>query len=228
MYTPRIDENGRDCCTRVTPHGTKAYGLRVGGTLRACSACQAHHAAIWRAMQADLRTAAPELRTKGAPILFPEEKTMTETDLTRAVGLELRRRDQGFMLGSVDLDALTYEAWEDGKTKTKKFAFKLVDGVVVVTSPRFTPPQEAVTHLEEFSSGDIYAEGVRRLRLAAATPASDFEDRWKADRLRATYATRSALDAEEPGPRLTAAELADYRAPDPYRDGIRKLQENNR
>jgi hypothetical protein len=48
-YTPRIDEHGRECCTRITEDGRKAYGIRTAsGALAVCDACREHHAATLR------------------------------------------------------------------------------------------------------------------------------------------------------------------------------------
>lgn len=65
------------------------------------------------------------------------------------------------------------------------------------------------------------------LRAATSTPESTFEEKLKADRMRAVTATRAALDAESPAPRLTTAELSAFTAPDPYRDGLSKLRERD-
>jgi hypothetical protein len=69
-----------------------------------------------------------------------------------------------------------------------------------------------------------YEQGLKTLRAATATDASRFEDEWKASRLRELEATRTALDAETPEPRLTTAELAEWTPPNAYAAGIKALQ----
>jgi hypothetical protein len=68
-----------------------------------------------------------------------------------------------------------------------------------------------------------------KLRDAAAAndQRTTFEKQYESDRLAAMAATRADLDKNPvpAGPRLTTAELADYRAPDPYADGLKKLRE---
>ena len=71
-----------------------------------------------------------------------------------------------------------------------------------------------------------YKVGLAALRAATATPARDFEDRYKAARLRdlEAEATRRAGAAEAPAPRMTSAELAPYAAPDSYEAGLKALR----
>jgi hypothetical protein len=90
---------------------------------------------------------------------------------------------------------------------------------------------EALSAAEEFTPEDSYREGIARLKAANATPLSTFEDQYKAARLRELDAEHPRLAehvAAEPRPRLTAAEVAKFKAPDPYRDGLSalKLKEN--
>jgi hypothetical protein len=73
-----------------------------------------------------------------------------------------------------------------------------------------------------------YKVGLAALRAAASTPASTFEDQYKANRQREVMATRRTLDAETPEPRMTAAELAEFAPPDVYEAGIKALQEKKR
>jgi hypothetical protein len=49
-----------------------------------------------------------------------------------------------------------------------------------------------------YPSPDIYGSGLAKLRAAAATPVSTFEDQYRASRLRDLEATRATLDAELP------------------------------
>ena len=70
-----------------------------------------------------------------------------------------------------------------------------------------------------------YEGALAVMRAATATAASTFEEAWKSDRLRATSATRAALDAAGPMPRLTAAEAAEFAPPDPYAPGLAALRE---
>ena len=67
---------------------------------------------------------------------------------------------------------------------------------------------------------------LKALRAEQATDASRFEDAYKQVRLADVEATRRALDVEEPEPRLTAAELAEFAAPDPYRAALDKMKEH--
>ena len=86
---------------------------------------------------------------------------------------------------------------------------------------------EAEHRSEEMTPPDPYAAGLAKLRAANATDLSRFEDRWKAERFAALQAEYAAMDEHlpaNPTPRLTAAELADYRASDPYRAGLDKLR----
>ena len=72
---------------------------------------------------------------------------------------------------------------------------------------------------------DPYARHLQAMRTANATQSTTFESKWKADRLADMEATRRALDAEEPAPRLIAAELAPYRAPNAFEAGLQALRE---
>jgi hypothetical protein len=80
---------------------------------------------------------------------------------------------------------------------------------------------------------DPYAEGLKQLRAAAATPESTFEQRWKEDRLAALDAEYQRWNAhvrEHPSPRLTDAEEASssYAPPDPYKAGLDKMRSEGR
>jgi hypothetical protein len=77
----------------------------------------------------------------------------------------------------------------------------------------------------DYAPPNAYERELKTLRAATATHGSRFEDRYGADRLRDIEATRAALDAEERAPHLTAAELAEFRAPNPYAAVIEALQE---
>jgi len=89
--------------------------------------------------------------------------------------------------------------------------------IVAATATDYAPP-------------DPCTEPLKQLRAAAtAAPEQTFEDRWKADRLRAMNATRAVLDANPVSiPRLTAAEraeLAAYAPPDGYGLALKALKE---
>lgn len=79
-----------------------------------------------------------------------------------------------------------------------------------------------------YAPPDPYA-GISALRAATATPEQTFEERWKADRLRALTAEHTRLEALiAASPRMTAAGEADrakYTPPDPYAAGIKALRE---
>lgn len=119
-------------------------------------------------------------------------------DLIRAIGLELRRRDQGFMQGSVEADfekgTGTYETFTNGKQVTKTFTFEIVNNdTVVILTPAFAPPSNAVTVA---AAPDPYAQGIAAARAAMATPESRFEDEYKASRQREFDAQQRALEHE--------------------------------
>ena len=80
---------------------------------------------------------------------------------------------------------------------------------------------------EDCSPPDPYEQGLEKLRDATATDASRFEDNYKTERFRALEREHAAIQTQsdaDPFPRLTAAELAEYRAPDPYKAGLDKLR----
>jgi hypothetical protein len=89
--------------------------------------------------------------------------------------------------------------------------------------------------IEDFTPPEPYA---RALDLRAAserqTPEQAlhaFAERYAARRLREMMAMRAALDAAvepHPLPRLTAAELAEFKPPSPYAAGIKALQSKQR
>jgi len=81
------------------------------------------------------------------------------------------------------------------------------------------------TALDDFTPENPYEQDVQRLRAASATPLSDFEARWKAERLRALEAEYAELEARRPpAPRLTDAELESYAPPDSYAADLRVLK----
>jgi hypothetical protein len=91
--------------------------------------------------------------------------------------------------------------------------------------------QDAADVEPDYAPVDPYGPHFAKLRAAAATPLSTFEDEYKATRMRDLAATRRALDAEEPPPRMTAAEkaeLAAFTPPNAYETGIKALQEKRR
>jgi hypothetical protein len=72
---------------------------------------------------------------------------------------------------------------------------------------------------------------LKKLRAASSTPERSFEELWKAARLRALEIEHAAIEAQiaaNPFPRLTAAELAPYAAPDPYKAGLDKMRAKKR
>jgi hypothetical protein len=72
-----------------------------------------------------------------------------------------------------------------------------------------------------------YEQPLREMRAAmlASDPLKAFEDEWKQRRLRELEAEYRAPDPH-PLPRLTAAELDDYRAPDGYAIALDKLRKH--
>ena len=89
------------------------------------------------------------------------------------------------------------------------------------------PTVEEETHMDNYALPDPYAAGIAQLKAASATPLSTFEDEYKASRLAALAASSRRLEnhfAATPSPRLTAADLADYRALNSYAAGIKALQ----
>ncbi len=80
---------------------------------------------------------------------------------------------------------------------------------------------------------DPYAAGVATLRAASNAPESEFEQRYRLERLDAMwdafYDTHNPDTNEHrdlcPEARLTAAELKEYSAPDPYAAGLNALKE---
>lgn len=86
-------------------------------------------------------------------------------------------------------------------------------------------------HMKNYDPPDGYQAALTAMRAAAATPESNFEDRWKASRRRALeqeYAEHAARVAAAPAALLTAAELVRYAAPDSYAAGIKALQSKER
>jgi hypothetical protein len=83
-----------------------------------------------------------------------------------------------------------------------------------------------MTDLKKYEPVDPYAAELAVLRAASATPMSRFEERFAAERAadferqHREFATFRA--AQQPEPRLTAAELAKYEPPNPYRDALLK------
>lgn len=85
-----------------------------------------------------------------------------------------------------------------------------------------------VPTMEASMTIDPYAEPLKQMRAAAATPESTFEVRWKAERLAALAAEQQRRDAERHEPRFVAAEdLAKYRAPDSYAAALKALREKD-
>src|SRR5688572_13511977 len=82
-------------------------------------------------------------------------------------------------------------------------------------------PKES-TMREDFAPPDPYALALAaRAASEHQTPATQFEDRYKAERLRALAAEHAEFDARKaPAPRLTAAQLAPYEPPDTYKAGL--------
>ena len=74
---------------------------------------------------------------------------------------------------------------------------------------------------------DPYAADLAKLRSATSTPLRDFEDRYRQERLAALDAEHRAMDAyiaAHPRPRLTTAELAEFKATDPYAVSLTTLR----
>lgn len=84
-----------------------------------------------------------------------------------------------------------------------------------------------VEHSTAPPAADFYRDALA-LRTAAERTPEQFEADYKAERLRdlnlehQRFATHSEAN---PFPRFTAAELADYSAPDPYAAGLKALRE---
>lgn len=146
-------------------------------------------------------------------------------DIVRAIAKELTRRDPGFVLNSVEADVEkgtgTYQAvTTNGKQVTRTFIFEpRADGSIVLLTPEFEEPSNAVTT----AARDPYAPTIAVMRAAAAstpsTPESRLAKHYAADLRRALAAEHAEIAAEaaaHPFPRMTAAELEPYRAPDPY------------
>ena len=72
-----------------------------------------------------------------------------------------------------------------------------------------------------YTPRNSYAEGLKKLRAANSTPESIFEDRYKAERLRALqaeYIQMAEWRAARPNRRvMTADELKPFEPPNPYR-----------
>ena len=81
---------------------------------------------------------------------------------------------------------------------------------------------------DHYAPPDPYENDLKKLRAAATTPLSTFEERYKAERLReleAEYAERDALrPAQRPEPRVT--DLSAFVPPDPYRAALDKMKED--
>jgi hypothetical protein len=76
-----------------------------------------------------------------------------------------------------------------------------------------------------------YEPHLKKLRAASMTPEQAFEARYRAERLaafEAEYARAAAHREANPIPRLTAAELSPYAAPDGFAEGLKALQAANR
>lgn len=87
------------------------------------------------------------------------------------------------------------------------------------------------TMSEDYTPPNPYAAGLASLRAAEATPESRFAEQYAAERLRALAAERAALDAHieaNPFPRLTAAEAAEYAAPNGYQLALDKMRSEAR
>jgi hypothetical protein len=116
---------------------------------------------------------------------------------------------------------------QDGPTKP--FSYRIdPDGEVVLLTPE-------IVAAESYAPPDGYREGLKALRAAEATahlsPEARLkasEDEYKRQRTEEFARTRAALDAAEPEPRLTAAELSDYAPPDPYKAGLDKMRREGR
>jgi hypothetical protein len=82
--------------------------------------------------------------------------------------------------------------------------------------------------MENYAPPDPYEPHLQQRRAAAATPLSTFEERCKRERLTALdaeYRNHEAAIAAKPSPRLTATQLAEYKAPDPYEHDIKALRQ---
>jgi hypothetical protein len=91
--------------------------------------------------------------------------------------------------------------------------------------------RELRQHLNATRGPDPYAGPLAELRAAElraaeSTPESRFAEQWQAQRVRDMETMRASLDAEST-PRLktlTMAELAEWRPPNPYEEGIKTLR----
>lgn len=89
------------------------------------------------------------------------------------------------------------------------------------------------TMKNDYAPIDSYAPGIARLRAATASADLGFAERYAAERrraLEAEHAARSVRAAQQPErkprPRLTAAELRPFAAPNAYQIALDKMKES--
>ena len=90
-------------------------------------------------------------------------------------------------------------------------------------------------HLEDTMDNDYtppnsYGPALQA-RATSATPESRFVERYKAERrrdLQNEYAAAALRTAQQPAPRLTAAELASYVPPDPFDEPLKRMKKEQR
>jgi hypothetical protein len=76
---------------------------------------------------------------------------------------------------------------------------------------------------------DPYREPLTAMIRAAATSASSFENRWREDRLRELESMRASLDEDaRPMPRLTSAQLSEWKAPNGYQLALDAMKKERR
>jgi hypothetical protein len=152
------------------------------------------------------------------------------TDQLHTLSRELQRRDPRFLRIVATNPAEGQGEYEvrsatTGRTLRQTFTFCEHGNVL---SPRFDAETRLRLAAEAEAAPNPYAAGIAKLRAASATDLSRFEADYKRRRLDDVMAMRAALDAEEPQPRMTAAEeaaLASYAPPDPYAAGLKALRE---
>src|SRR5689334_3327457 len=158
---------------------------------------------------------------------------MTDHEL-RALALELRCRDPRFLRivstnpaegqGEYELRSAT-----TGKTLTSAFTFCEQHGRIL--TPLFDEATTLRLAADVAAAPDPYAAPLAAMRAASATPASKFEEQWKAERLRALqgeYVEIAAQGEASPSVRLTVGDLAAYAAPDAYAEGLEKIRNMRR
>ena len=80
--------------------------------------------------------------------------------------------------------------------------------------------------IDTYEPIDSYRAGLTALRAASETPASKSEDRYKAERFAKIEAEAAEISAANDAAfrALDTSDLGDYKAPDIYAEGIKRLQ----